>query len=186
MKRLILTLALAVLCLTAAAQEHISFAGIPVDGALTEFVARMKDAGFTEFGSNDTGALLKGKLFGRDCTVIVKATPKSGVVYAVNASFPIRSNWKVCKGDYLDVQSILNKEYGRPVKIEKFERPYREGDGLELHHLNMGLCKWISTYNTPSGPVTLRILPVIVNNGQVMVSWEDSVNLNLLSSETVQ
>ena len=171
------------LCLSAAAQGHIKFEGIPVDGPMTEFVAKLCAGGFAEYGSNDTSCILKGKLYGRDCTVIVKATPESGIVYAVNVTFPIRNNWKVCKSDYLEIQSELSRQYGRPVKIEKFERPYREGDGLELHHLNMGLCKWISTYNTPTGPVTLRMMPVIVNNGQVVVSWEDSANASVLPAE---
>lgn len=183
MKRLILTLALTVLCLSAAAQGHIEFEGIPVDGPLTDFVDKLAASGFSEHGSGDTGAILKGKLYGRECTVIVKATPESGIVYAVNVTFPIRNNWRTCKADYLEIQSELSRQYGRPVKIEKFERPYREGDGLELHHLNMGLCKWISTYNTPSGPVTLRMMPVIVNNGQIMVSWEDSANASVLPAE---
>ena len=183
MKRLILTLAFTVLCLSAAAQGHIEFEGIPVDGPLTEFVAKLCAGGFAEYGSSDTSSILKGKLYGRDCTVIVKATPESCIVYAVNVTFPIRNNWKVCKTDYLELQSELSRLYGRPVKIEKFERPYREGDGLELHHLNMSLCKWISTYNTPYGPVTLRMMPVIVNNGQIMVSWEDSANASVLPAE---
>lgn len=183
MRYLISIVLASALCLSAAAQGHIEFEGIPVDGPLTEFVAALTGAGFSEHGSSDTGAILKGVLYGRDCTVIVKATPESHIVYAVNATFPIRNNWRVCKSDYLETQAKLTSLYGRPVKIEKFERPYREGDGLELHHLNMGLCKWISTYNTPSGPVTLRMLPVIVNNGQVMVSWEDSANASILSAE---
>ena len=183
MKHLLTFLLVASLCLSAAAQGHIEFEGIPVDGPMTEFVAKLCAGGFAEYGSNDTSCILKGKLYGRDCTVIVKATPESGIVYAVNVTFPIRNNWKICKTDYLEIQSELSRQYGRPVKIEKFERPYREGDGLELHHLNMGLCKWISTYNTPTGPVTLRMMPVIVNNGQVVVSWEDSANASVLSSE---
>ena len=183
MRYLLSILLASLLCLSAAAQEHIEFEGIPLDGPLTEFVGRLTSGGFAEYGSNDTSCILKGKFYGRDCTVIVKATPESGIVYAVNVTFPIRNNWKVCKSDYQEIQSELTQLYGRPVKIEKFERPYREGDGLELHHLNMGLCKWISTYNTPSGPVTLRMMPVIVNNGQVIVSWEDSANASVLSSE---
>ena len=172
-----------VLCLSATAQEHLSFEGIPIDGPVGEFVSKLNDAGFKDLGNGDLRTLLKGTLYGRECKLIIKSTPRSGTVYAVTATFPIRNNWRLCKEDYLEAQSALARQFGKPTRIEKFERPYREGDGLELHHLNMGLCKWISTYNTPGGPVTLRLAPVIVNNGQVTVYWEDSVNTELLSSE---
>ena len=135
MKYLLTIFAAAMLCLSASAQDHLCFEGIPIEGPVSDFVDKLKEAGFKEWEDDIARTLLKGKLF------------------------------------------------GRPTRIEKFERPFREGDGLELHHLNMGLCKWISTYNTPCGPVTLRLAPVIVNNGQLVVLWEDKINSELMSAK---
>ena len=183
MKYLLTIFAAAMLYLSASAQDHLCFEGIPIEGPVSSFVDKLKEAGFKEWEDDIARTLLKGKLFGRECTLIVKSNPDNGDVYAVTATFAIRNNWKLCKEDYLAAQEGLTRQFGRPTRIEKFERPFREGDGLELHHLNMGLCKWISTYNTPCGPVTLRLAPVIVNNGQLVVLWEDKINSELMSAK---
>lgn len=175
-----LAIAAILLSVTAArAQEHLRFNGIPLDGPVEAFTAGLE--GFTVQGTNDAGVVLKGTLSGRPCTLLVKSLPGSGIVYGVDASLPIRNDWSVCKGDYLALQKELGAIYGRPKKIEKFDHPFREGDRCELRHLNMGLCKWLSDYMTPEGSVSLRIQPVIVNNGQVVVSFEDRQNASLLN-----
>ena len=177
--RHILTLAACLLlCAGLGAQEeHLRFNGIPLDGPVDAFTASLE--GFEVLGSNDFGVILKGTLAGRSCKLLVKSA--GGSVYGVDATFPIRNDWSVCKGDYLAVQKELTAVYCRPKKIEKFDHPFREGDHCELRHLNMGLCKWLSDYVTPEGSVSLRIQPVIVNNGQVVVSFEDKQNASLLN-----
>jgi len=172
--RHILTLAACLLlCAGLGAQEeHLRFNGIPLDGPVEAFTAALE--GFTVLGSNDAGVILQGTLAGRSCKLLVKSA--GGSVYCVDATFPIRNDWSVCKGDYLAVQKELTAVYGRPKKIEKFDHPFREGDHCELRHLNMGLCKWLSDYMTAEGSVSLRIQPVIVNNGQVVVTFEDKQN----------
>ncbi len=179
--RHILTLAACLLlCAGLGAQEeHLRFNGIPLDGPVEAFTVALE--GFTVLGSNDAGIILQGTLYGRSCKLLVKSLPGSGIVYGVDASLPIRNDWSVCKGDYLALQKELSAIYGRPKKIEKFDHPFREGDRCELRHLNMGLCKWLSDYMTPEGSVSLRIQPVIVNNGQVVVSFEDRQNAALLN-----
>lgn len=179
--RHILTLAACLLlCAGLGAQEeHLRFNGVPIDGPVEAFTASLE--GFEVLGPNDFGVLLKGTLSGRPCTLLVKSLPDNGPVYAVEASCPIRNDWSLCKGDYVALQKDLTAVYGRPKKIEKFDHPFREGDHCELRHLNMGLCKWLSDFMTPEGSVSLRIQPVIVNNGQVVVSFEDKQNAALLN-----
>lgn len=169
---LCLALALAFSAAYAQQGQGLSFAGIPIAGTVVEFSDALAGAGFELCGENDSGVLLKGPFCGINCTVLVKYRPEDKSVRGVDAMCPIRSDWKLCKSEYLALQKELTAQYGRPKKIEKFDHPFREGDGCELRHLNMGLCKWLSDYVCPGGSVTLRIQPVIVNNGQVTVSFE--------------
>ena len=169
---LCLALALAFSAAYAQQGQGLSFAGIPIAGTVGEFSDALAGAGFELCGENDSGVLLKGPFCGINCTVLVKYRPEDKSVRGVDAMCPIRSDWKLCKSEYLALQKELTAAYGRPKKIEKFDHPFREGDGCELRHLNMGLCKWLSDYVCPGGSVTLRIQPVIVNNGQVTVSFE--------------
>lgn len=45
--------------------EHMTFKGIPIDGALNEFVAKMKQAGFTYIVTQDGIAVFQGDFAGR-------------------------------------------------------------------------------------------------------------------------
>ena len=89
MKYLLTIFAAAMLCLSASAQDHLCFEGIPIEGPVSSFVDKLKEAGFKEWEDDIARTLLKGKLFGRECTLIVKSNPDNGDVYAVKATFAI-------------------------------------------------------------------------------------------------
>jgi hypothetical protein len=40
--------------------QHLAFKGVPIDGTLAEYVSIMKQNGFTQIGTEDGVALLKG------------------------------------------------------------------------------------------------------------------------------
>ena len=42
--------------------EHMSFKGVPIDGTLNEYVAKMKQSGFQYLGAEDGTAILNGDL----------------------------------------------------------------------------------------------------------------------------
>ena len=168
------------------AQEHIAFMNIPLGGPVSDFTARLADEGFVQQGENPDGVLLKGPLAGKDCTLLVRITPETQTVYRVDASFPVRGDWRSCKGDYTVLQNALTAKFGKPKRLERFEAPFREGDNCELNHLNMGLCRWLSTYSSPAGTITLSIRPVIVSNGQAAIVYEDKAGSALLTEEVAK
>ena len=47
-----------------AIQEHLTFKGVPIDGTLSEYVAKMKSAGFKYLGEQDGTAILQGDFAG--------------------------------------------------------------------------------------------------------------------------
>ena len=187
MIRLLIPLAATILTLLPCrAQEHLSFMNIPLGGPLDEFVVQLEAEGFESQGGNPDGVLLKGSLAGKPCTLLVRATPETHTVYRIDASFPVRGDWRSCKGDYTVLQNALTSKYGKPKRLERFEAPFREGDNCELNHLNMGLCKWLSTYSSPAGTITLSIRPVIVSNGQAAIVYEDKAGSATLTEEVAK
>ena len=72
MKRLIFLLFFVNTILISLAQdksEHLSFKGVPIDGTLNEYVAKMKAAGFSYLGTQDGTAILQGEFAGfKNCT----------------------------------------------------------------------------------------------------------------------
>lgn len=167
-------------------QDHIAFMNIPLGGPVDEFVEKLTVEGFVVHGENPDGVLLKGPIAGKDCTLLVRFTPETQTVYRVDASFPVRGDWRTCKGDYTVLQNALTAKFGKPKRLERFEAPFREGDNCELSHLNMGLCKWLSTYSSPAGTITLSIRPVIVSNGQAAIVYEDKAGSAILTEEVAR
>ena len=53
--------------------EHLKFKGVPIDGTLSEYVLKMKQAGFQLIETDDGVAVLEGEFAGyRDCMIGVK------------------------------------------------------------------------------------------------------------------
>lgn len=185
-RTLIVLAASVLLAMPCKAQEHIAFMNIPMGGPVGGFVEKLVAEGFVQHGENPDGVLLKGPIAGKDCTVLVRTTPETQTVYRVDASFPVRGDWRSCKGDYSVLQSALTAKFGKPKRLERFEPPFREGDNCELSHLNMGLCRWLSTYSSPAGTITLSIRPVIVSNGQAAIVYEDKAGSAILTEEVAR
>ena len=65
MRRFLTTIISLIFATAVFAQEtHLKFKGVPIDGSLTEFVSKMKTAGFTHTGTDHGIASLKGDFAG--------------------------------------------------------------------------------------------------------------------------
>ncbi len=52
----------------AQSSEHLKFKGVPIDGTLSEYVSKMKQAGFQLIETDDGVAVLEGEFAGyKDC-----------------------------------------------------------------------------------------------------------------------
>lgn len=70
MKKIILffaTLFMSVISFAQSNSEHLTFKGVPIDGTLSEYVAKMKSAGFKYLGEQDGTAILQGDFAGFKC-----------------------------------------------------------------------------------------------------------------------
>ena len=94
MKKILLCIVLLLLTVSAMAQsEHLSFKGVPIDGTLDQYVAKMKAAGFTYLGQQDGTAILQGDFAGfKGCTVGVATLKSTNKVNAIGVIFQEQNN----------------------------------------------------------------------------------------------
>jgi hypothetical protein len=77
---------------------HLTFKGVPIDGTLAGYVAKMKQNGFTHISSESGLALLKGDFAGyKECIVGVSTLKDIDLVYKVAVLFPDKVKFDRCK-----------------------------------------------------------------------------------------
>lgn len=117
MKKIVVTLFLLMsfTLIFAQSSEHLKFKGVPIDGTLSEYVSKMKQAGFQLIGTDDGVALLEGEFAGyRGCLIAVSTLKSVNVVNTIGVVFPARENWSSLEGDYEHLKSMLTEKYGEP------------------------------------------------------------------------
>lgn len=170
MKRLTLLLLIVSASLASFAQsnsEHLSFKGVPIDGTLNEYVAKMKAAGFSHLGTQDGTAILQGDFAGfKSCTVGVSTLKAVNVVSTIGVIFPSHDDWSSLERDYEHLKSMLIKKYGDPADVvEQFQgRTTPNSNNEKIHELLMDRCTWFTTFETPKGDIQLSLQKANMGN----------------------
>lgn len=147
--------------------EHLKFKGVPIDGTLNEYVAKMKQAGFQLVETEDGVALLEGEFAGySDCMVAVKTLQKQNLVHEIAVLFPSQDKWSGLSYDYERLKAMLSQKYGEPSEcVEEFHN-IKNKSKEEINILmkdnvvflcNIGNHTWYSSFETPSGRINLSI-----------------------------
>ena len=165
MKKLIITFSFLMILLSSFAQssEHLKFKGVPIDGTLNEYVAKMKQAGFNHEGTEDGTALLSGEFAGySDCIVGVKTLQKLNRVHEIVVLFPSQDKWAGLSYDYERLKTMLSKKYGEPDEcVEKFVNTPSyidiNDDNDKMREVESDHCEYYSIYNSEYGSITLQI-----------------------------
>ncbi|MBR5216429.1 MAG: hypothetical protein IKV80_09450 [Bacteroidales bacterium] len=165
MKKLIITFSFLMILLSSFAQssEHLKFKGVPIDGTLNEYVAKMKQAGFNHEGTEDGTALLSGEFAGySDCIVGVKTLQKLNLVHEIVVLFPTQDKWAGLSYDYERLKTMLSKKYGEPDEcVEKFVNTPSyidiNDDNDKMREVESDHCEYYSIYNSEYGSITLQI-----------------------------
>ncbi len=77
------------------AQEHLAFKGVPIDGTLSSYVAKMRAKGFTSVGTSDGIAALKGDFAAhKSCTILVATMQNKDLVSRIAVIFPDQDQWR--------------------------------------------------------------------------------------------
>jgi len=148
--------------LNAQTQEnpHLTFKGVPIDGTLSEYVAKMKLNGFTVVASEPGMSMLQGDFAGyKDCFVGVVTMKQKDLVSRIKVLFPDRDDWASLYGNYLNLKEMLIQKYGQPAEVvEEFpSNSTVTNESLKYMYAKGGECNYFTAFETPKGRVSLRI-----------------------------
>ena len=112
----IITLVLLAITMSAFAQEHMKFMGIPIDGPLQNFCQALEKKNFKLEKAHADRARYEGSFTGKPAYVIVEATPKTQTVCDVLVAYMDNRTWEEMEDLYSGLKKQLTAKYGEPVE----------------------------------------------------------------------
>jgi hypothetical protein len=188
MKKTLVTLIFALVATIAFAQtkssDHLSFKGVPIDGTLDEYVAKLKQSGFTMLGTEDGVVMLKGDFASYKSCIIGVATIKGkDLVSKITVIFPTQKAWSSLASNYFSLKEMLTEKYGQPSEsIEKFSSYEPKDDGSKMTQVHFDACKYITTYETDKGNIQLSIKGDIYS-AFVILAYFDKINSDIIRAK---
>lgn len=177
MKRIIFTLTLLFAFLSAMAQEHLSFKGIPIKGSMTEFCQKLKSKGFTSIGREDNLTLFSGKFTGQKATVGVTSTDDKKNVFAVIVFFDPSNEWNTLVNTYNYYKELYTRKYGEPTATEENNPAYSNSNIALMAEVYQGTAVYGSAWEVTGGDIQISIEKASgVYNGMVVIRYRDSQN----------
>ncbi|MBR4850745.1 MAG: hypothetical protein IKU97_01645 [Tidjanibacter sp.] len=142
--------------------KHLAFKGVPITGTLQHYVESMKSAGFRLISGGNGVARMRGDFAGfKDCKLLVSTIDNHNLVCSIDVFFAEREQWSELHNDYTALKKMLTQKYGSPAScVEKFEglmSDFVKDDNSKFHELKFDRCKYITTFKTPKGTITLRM-----------------------------
>ena len=191
MKKIVVTLFLLMSFTLTFAQssEHLKFKGVPIDGTLSEYVLKMKQAGFQLVGTDDGVALLEGEFAGyRGCLIAVSTLKSVNVVNTIGVVFPARENWSSLEGDYEHLKSMLTEKYGEPSDVvEKFQG-YGDPQTDQEKWINLMTDNytWYTIFETENGDIQLSLEKGDYGEYFVLLKYFDKINTEAVRSAAME
>lgn len=156
------------------------FYGIPIDGNVSTFMAKLKAKNFTFRKYVETTAIMDGKVGTQSVEVFIFSTPTTKKVYRISVYFPKKTAWYSLKANYVDLVRSLTEKYGESERtLESFDTPYYEGDGYEMSAVELDKANYASLWNLPN----LTLFIEITKFKQVRITYENVKNNDLNKSE---
>lgn len=159
--------------------EHLTFKGVPIDGTLSQYVAKMKAAGFSYLGEEDGTALLKGDFAGfKGCTIGVSTLEGVDVVNRIVVLFTTYDEWSSLERDYNHLKDMLTKKYGEPSEVvQEFVNSYSSRNNTaKILALGSDECTWYTTFSTEKGDIQLALSKYDYTSGVVVLKYFDKIN----------
>jgi hypothetical protein len=190
MRTLFLSFLAVIMAMSTFAQtsEHMSFKGVPIDGTLNEYVAKMKQSGFQYLGAEDGTAILNGDFAGyKNCHIGVSTLKKIDLVHKIGVIFPNHETWSKLSSNYYDLKQMLTVKYGSPNdEAELFDvKPYQLplDDNMKMHQVGMDNCKFYTVWKTDKGDIELSIDHSGFTSCFVKVVYFDKINSAIISEK---
>jgi hypothetical protein len=122
--------------------KHLSFKGVPINGTLNEYVSKMKMNGFTQIGTEDGVALLKGDFASyKNCIIGVSTLKQKDLVSKISVIFPECDTWSSLTSSYFNLKEMLTEKYGKLADcVEKFQSPTLDNDLSKMYQVKLDAC----------------------------------------------
>lgn len=177
MKKTIFTFMLVMATLAVAAQEHLSFKGIPIEGSMTEFCKELGKKGLLYLGKKNNTAFFEGDFTGRKANIGVGATDDGENVFAVVVMFDPSDEWKMLVKTYDYYKDLYTRKYGKPVATKERNPSYSNTNTSLMAEVNDGRVDWYSTWEVIGGSISLSIEKTSgVYEGMVIIRYRDAQN----------
>ena len=166
------------LSVTAMAQKHLTFKGVPITGSMTTFCQQLKSKGFRQIGSEKNVTLFNVLFTGREANVEVGATADGQNVHSVVVFFEPSEEWRTLVDSYNYYKEIYTRKYGKPVNsVEK--NPSRSDENIFLMtKLNQGTVTWASEWEVEGGTIELSIEKGSeLISGVLIIRYHDTQNI---------
>lgn len=168
--------------------QHLTFKGVPIDGTLNEYVAKMKQVGFDYVDTKNGISYLEGDFAGfKKCIISVSTLDSVDKVNTIKVKFPEHDDWASLLADYNLLKSMLTEKYGKPSKcVEKFQGyGSSETDFDKLYKVIMNEYTWYTTYRTPKGDIQLSIENQKVMKCFVRLCYYDKINTATVKQQAI-
>ena len=182
MKRLLTICLLAVISLSATAQKHQTFKGVPIDGRTISFINHLKQKGFQQVGKSDT---LIGTFAGyENCQVTALSSTQTGIVYGVKVMIPMCAPLLIYE-EYKKLQIALTEKYGEPLNEKHDNTPSNDEDALSALYKMIASAKeqlafpFNCVFDNGCGTITLNggwFPPTDCGGGCILMQYIDNAN----------
>lgn len=167
---------------------HIQFKNLPLNGEISSFVGKLKSTGFIDHpdaSQYTKDALLKGTFAGRDnCTIRVKATPKTKVVYRVEVSTDYYSDWFSTEKAYQDLLKSYREKYSQASQCDYISYPYDSVSGWEIKAIYQNKYSLFTYFKSEGGEICIIVKADSADKAFIQITYEDFANRDLNKSET--
>ena len=191
MKNLLMTLVLALSTMRLVAQtadnQHLMFKGVPIDGTMSEYVAKMKLNGFVVVATEPGATMLQGDFASyKKCLIGVVTMQQKDLVSKIRVMFPEQEDWATLYGNYINVKEMLTQKYGAPAEVvEEFRgHPGVKDDGFKFIYLRNGECNYTTVFKTPIGDISLY-LDHTESVRFVGLSYSDKINGEIIKAKAI-
>lgn len=166
---------------------HLTFKGVPIDGTLHEYILKMEKNGFTQLGTEDGIAMLKGDFASyKNCMVGVATLKQKDLVSTIKVMFPECDTWLYLSTNYFSLKEMLTEKYGEPSDcVEKFDGLEPRDDNSKMHAVKFDNCKYYTTFETEKGSIQLSIDHDGVLSCYVLLAYYDKINGDIIRAKAI-
>jgi hypothetical protein len=160
-----------------------SWNGIPISGTFENAKINLINKGFILIKSIDNNIFI-GNVNGVEYSLIVDFTPISKMVAGFLVLSPEMNDWIKLKTEYLKFKNLFTDKYGNSnMSMERFQDPYKEGDGNEMLALVIDKCLYTTIWEEIESEPNLKLGLSITKLKKIIMYYENKTNTKIKKDE---